>query len=66
VNEQTLNRFHMEQFNIKKLNEIKVKKSIVLRSQIGLQLWKIWTQRWRLTVLGKRLERISIFQSKRV
>jgi hypothetical protein len=29
----------------------------VLRSQIGLQLWKIWTQRWKLIVPGKRLER---------
>jgi hypothetical protein len=28
----------------------------MLRSQIGLQLWKIWTQKWKLIVSGKRLE----------
>jgi hypothetical protein len=27
-----------------------VKTNIVLRSQIGLQLWKIWTLRWKLIV----------------
>jgi hypothetical protein len=32
----------MERFNLKKLNE--VKSNFVLRSQIGLQLWKIWTE----------------------
>jgi hypothetical protein len=36
----------------------RVKSNFVLRSQIGLQLWKIWTQRWKLIVPGKRLERI--------
>jgi hypothetical protein len=44
VNKQRSHRFHMERFNIKKLN--KVESNIMLRSEIGLQLWKIWTQRW--------------------
>jgi hypothetical protein len=58
VNKQRSQRFHMERFNFKKLNEIEVKSNIMLRSQIGLQLWKIWTQRWKLIVLGKRFERL--------
>jgi hypothetical protein len=38
VNKQRLQRFHMR----------------VLTSQIGLQVWKIWTLRCKLIVLGKR------------
>jgi hypothetical protein len=41
----------MERFNLKKLNE--VKSNIMLMSQIGLQLWKIWMLRWKLIVPGK-------------
>jgi hypothetical protein len=52
VNKLRSHRFDMGRFNLKKLN------NFVLRSQIGLQLWKIWTQRWKLIVPGKRLERI--------
>jgi hypothetical protein len=32
-------------------------RSIVFRFQIGSQLWKIWTQRWKLIVLVKRFFR---------
>jgi hypothetical protein len=32
---------------------------IMLRSQRGLQLWKIWTLRWKLIVLEKLLKRIK-------
>jgi hypothetical protein len=35
----------MERFNLKKLNEVEGKRSIALKSEIDLQLWKIWTQR---------------------
>jgi hypothetical protein len=58
VNNQGSQRFDMERFNRKKLNEVKVKSNFVLRSQISLQLWKILTQRWKLVVAGKRFERI--------
>jgi hypothetical protein len=51
-------------FNLKKLNEVEGKREIALRSQIGLQLWKIWTLRWKLIALGKRLERISNFSQR--
>jgi hypothetical protein len=37
VNKQGSHTFHMERFNLKKLNEVEVKRSIMLRSQIGLQ-----------------------------
>jgi exonuclease III len=58
ANKQRSHRFHMERFNLKKLNEVEGRRSnIVLRSQPGLQLWKIWTQRWKLIVPGKLLER---------
>jgi hypothetical protein len=33
----------------------RVKSNIVLRSQIGLQLWKIWMQRWKLIVHGETI-----------
>jgi hypothetical protein len=59
VNKQREHRFHIERFNLKKLNKTEVKSSTVLRSQIGLQLWKIWMQRWKLIVPGKQLERTS-------
>jgi hypothetical protein len=36
-------RFHIERFNLKKLQETEAKEQFVLRSQIGLQFWKIWT-----------------------
>jgi hypothetical protein len=48
----------MERFNLKKLNEVGVERDIMLRSETGVQLWKIWMQEWILIVLGKRLERI--------
>jgi hypothetical protein len=51
----------METFDLEKLNEV-VKIIIALRSQIGLQPWKIWMLRWKLTLLGKRSEKISKFQ----
>jgi hypothetical protein len=58
VNTQRSQRFYMERFNVKKLNDVEGKSNFELRSQIGLQLCKIWTQRWKLIVSGKRLERI--------
>jgi hypothetical protein len=57
-NKQRSHRFHTERFNLKKLNKIEGKEHFVLRSQIGLQFCKIWMLRWKLIVLGKRLERI--------
>jgi hypothetical protein len=52
VNKQGSHRFHMERFNLKKLMRQTVKRSIVLRSQTGLQLWKVWMLRWKLIVFG--------------
>jgi endonuclease/exonuclease/phosphatase family metal-dependent hydrolase len=43
VNKQRSQRVYMERFNLKKEG----KEQFALRSQIGLQLWKIWTQRWK-------------------
>jgi hypothetical protein len=47
VNKQRSYRFHMEMFTSKKLM-----RSIMLRSDIDLQLWKNLTLRWKLIVLG--------------
>jgi hypothetical protein len=52
VSKQT-HRFHVEWFDLKKLNEVEGKSSIVLKSQIGSQLWKTWTLRSMLIKLGK-------------
>jgi hypothetical protein len=52
VNKQSSHRFHMERFNLNELNEVEVRNNFVLRSQIGLQRWKIWAQRWKLLCLG--------------
>jgi hypothetical protein len=42
ANKQRSHRFHVEKFNLKKLNEVGGKeRSIALMSEIGLQLWKI-------------------------
>jgi hypothetical protein len=53
MNKQRSQRFHLERLNLKKLNKLEVKSNIMLRSQIDLQLWKIWMQRWKLIVPGK-------------
>jgi hypothetical protein len=60
VNKQRSQRFNTERLNLKKVNDVKIKCSVVLGSQIGLKLWKIWTLRWILIVLGKVLINISI------
>jgi hypothetical protein len=44
-------------FNLNKLND-RVKSNFVLWSHIGLQLWKIWTLRWKLIVPGVLLESV--------
>jgi hypothetical protein len=44
----------MERLDLKKLNKVeRVKRSMVLRSQIVLQLWKIWMLRLKLILSGK-------------
>jgi hypothetical protein len=40
VSKQVMQGVHMERFNLKKLNKVKGKTSIGLKSQIGLQLQK--------------------------
>jgi hypothetical protein len=42
VNKQRSHSLHTERFNLQKLND--VEGNFVLRSQIGLQLCKIWTE----------------------
>jgi hypothetical protein len=53
VNKQRSHRFHMERFNLKKLNEVEGKEKYHTEVSHRLQLWKIWTQKWNLIVLGK-------------
>jgi hypothetical protein len=50
VNKQRSHKFHIERFNLKKLNEVGVKSNFMMRSQRGLQLWKIKMQRRKLIV----------------
>jgi hypothetical protein len=58
-----INKQRMHSFHIVRLN---TKSGIVLRSQIGLQLWKIWTFKRIIIVLVNLLEKILKFQPKRV
>jgi cellulose biosynthesis protein BcsQ len=58
VNKQRTQRFHMERFNLKIVNEVEGKEKNCTEVS-SLQLRKIWTLRRELIVLGKRLERIS-------
>jgi hypothetical protein len=62
VNKQRMHRFHIEMFNLKKLNEVEG----VMKSQLGCQLWKTLALKWVLTELGKLLLRITKFQRKKV
>jgi hypothetical protein len=66
VNKKISHRFHMERFNLKKLNEVDRKEKFRVCSFAVMQLWNILTLRWKLRVLGKRLERMSKFKPKRV
>jgi hypothetical protein len=45
VNKQGSHRFHMERFNLKKLNKVEGKEKYRVKVPIGLQLWDIWTLR---------------------
>jgi hypothetical protein len=58
VNKQRSQRFDMERFNLKKLNNVEGKEQFCVEVSNSLKLWKIWTQRCKLIVLGKLLERI--------
>jgi hypothetical protein len=48
----------MERFNLKKLNDVEGKGQFHVEVSNTFAAWKIWTQRWKLIVPGKRLERI--------
>jgi hypothetical protein len=58
VNKQRSHRFDMERFKFKKLNDIEGKEQFRVEVSNRFAVWKIWAQRWKLTVPGKRLERI--------
>jgi hypothetical protein len=50
----------MERFNLNKLNDVEGKEQfrVEVSNTVGLQLWKIWTQKCNLIVPRKLLERI--------
>jgi hypothetical protein len=56
VNKQVSHTFHMEMFNLKKLNEVQVKEKYCV--EVSLQLWKIWMLRLIVILSAKQLERI--------
>jgi hypothetical protein len=49
--------FHIERFNLQKLNEVESKEKYHVEVSIVLQLWKILKLSWILIVLGTLLER---------
>jgi hypothetical protein len=48
----------MERFNLKKLIKVEGKELYDVEDSNRFSLWKNWTQRWILIVLGKLVERI--------
>jgi hypothetical protein len=64
VSKQRMHSLHMETFNLKTLNELENKEKCRDEPQIEFQRLKISTLRWKLTVLGKGLEKISKFQPR--
>jgi hypothetical protein len=53
LNKQISHSFHMERFNLKKLNEVEDKEQYHVVVSNRFAVWKIWTQRWKLIVSGK-------------
>jgi hypothetical protein len=66
VSKERTHRVHMEKFNLKKSKEIGVESSIVLKSQVGSNLWNTYTLWWILIDLGKLSERKSKIQPGRL
>jgi hypothetical protein len=66
LNKQRSCIFHRERFSCKKLNEVEGQQKYHIEVSNSLQLYKIWTLRRKLLVLGKPLERLSKFHPKRV
>jgi hypothetical protein len=65
VNKQGSHRFHIERYYLQKLNDVEGKEEYRIEVSNRFAVWKIWTLRWKLIVLGKRLERIYKCQPKR-
>jgi hypothetical protein len=42
VSKQAVQNFDLERFNLKKLNDVNSENTFMLKSQIGLLLWKTW------------------------
>jgi hypothetical protein len=57
VNKQRSQRFDMERYNLKKLNEVEGKEQFRVEVLNRFAALEDLTQRWKLIVLGKRLER---------
>jgi hypothetical protein len=64
-NKQRPQRCDMERFNHKKLNEVEGKEQFRVEVSNRFAVWKIWTQRWKVIVPGKRLERLYKIFSQR-
>jgi hypothetical protein len=58
VNKQRSQRLDKERCNLKKLNDIEDKVQFRVEVSNKFAASEDWTQRWKLIVLGKLLERI--------
>jgi hypothetical protein len=58
VSKRPVNKMDMDRFNLKKLNEAKLRNSIRLQSKTDFQLWRTWRIMGTLTGHGTLLERI--------
>jgi hypothetical protein len=61
VTKQRSQRYDMERFSLKKLNEAESKGQYCVEVSNRFAALEHWKQRWKLIVLGKRLERIQQF-----
>jgi hypothetical protein len=79
VNKQRSQRFYMERFNLKKLNDVEGKEQfcVVVSNRLTAledldaeveinSAWETIRKNTKISVLGKRLDRTQKFQPKRV
>jgi hypothetical protein len=61
VNNESSHSFHVKRFSLKEINKVEGKEKYRFEVSSSLQLWNIWTMRWKLIELGKWLDRKSNF-----
>jgi hypothetical protein len=58
VSKRAAQKFDIERFNLKNINDVEAKEEYQVKPQIGSQHCKSWMITWTSTGLGKVLERM--------